>query len=90
MKLLTCPLNGPRPVAEFVCGGELRESPDPQTCSDAQWTDYLFNRNGAPGLKHEWWCHIASGYWFVVERDTFRDEVLATFAPERLREARQR
>jgi sarcosine oxidase subunit delta len=90
LKLLTCPLNGPRPVTEFVCGAELRESPDPQTCSDAQWTDYIFNRNGAPGVKREWWCHIASGYWFVVERDTLRDEVLATFAPERLREAARR
>ncbi|MCU0870474.1 MAG: sarcosine oxidase subunit delta, partial [Burkholderiales bacterium] len=29
MKLLTCPVNGPRPVAEFVYGGEVRPMPDP-------------------------------------------------------------
>ena len=27
MKIMTCPLNGPRPVAEFACWGELRPMP---------------------------------------------------------------
>ena len=30
MKLLTCPINGPRPVSEFVYGGEVRPMPDPE------------------------------------------------------------
>ncbi len=38
MKIMTCPLNGPRPVSEFVYGGEVRHSPDPNTCSDAEWS----------------------------------------------------
>ncbi len=29
MKLMHCPLNGPRNISEFVCGGEVREEPDP-------------------------------------------------------------
>ena len=32
-----------------------------------------------PGVKREWWCHTPSGYWFIVERDTARDEILATY-----------
>ena len=85
MKILVCPLNGPRPVSEFAYGGEVRRSPDPDTCSDAQWSDYVFNRSGSPGAKYEWWCHIASGFWFVVLRDTSRDVVIATYSAEELR-----
>lgn len=79
MKLLHCPINGPRPVSEFAFGGEVREMPDPVTCSDLQWSDYVFNRNGAPGVKKEWWYHLASGVWFIAERDTTADRVLRTY-----------
>jgi sarcosine oxidase subunit delta len=78
MKIMTCPINGPRPISEFVYGGEVRDMPDPATCSDATWADYVFNRNGAPGVKHEWWCHVASNTWFIAIRDTGKDDVLST------------
>lgn len=85
MKLLRCPLNGERPLLEFVCGGEVRAVPEAD-CSDAEWTAYLLNRNSVPRLKREWWCHTPSGYWFIAERDTARDEFLRTYdaseAPE--------
>jgi sarcosine oxidase subunit delta len=87
MKVITCPLNGPRPVSEFAYAGEVREMPDPDMCSDAEWTRYVFDRSGIPGVKREWWCHIASGYWFIVERDTALDRVLATYDAEQLRES---
>jgi sarcosine oxidase subunit delta len=79
MKLLTCPINGPRPVSEFACAGEVRPMPDPAACTDEQWADYVFNRNGAPGVKQEWWCHVPSGVWFIAERDTLADRVLRTY-----------
>ena len=85
MKILVCPLNGPRPISEFVYGGEVRQSPDPDKCSDAEWSDYVFNRSGSPGQKHEWWWHIASGFWFVVLRDTARDVVIDTLTSEDVR-----
>jgi sarcosine oxidase subunit delta len=85
MKVLICPLNGPRPVSEFVYGGEVRISPDPNTCSDASWSDYVFNRSGTPGIKREWWCHIASGLWFIALRDTARDVVIATYPADSVR-----
>jgi sarcosine oxidase subunit delta len=85
MKILVCPLNGPRPVSEFAYGGEVRRSPDPNTCSDAEWSSYVFNRSGSPGAKYEWWCHIASGFLYVDLRDTTRDQVIDTFPAEAVR-----
>jgi len=79
MKIMTCPVNGARPVAEFAYGGELREMPDPVVASDREWAHYVFNRNGLSGLKREWWCHIASGVWFIAERDTKTDIVMRTY-----------
>jgi sarcosine oxidase subunit delta len=78
LKIIDCPLNGPRPLLEFVYGGEVRSMPDPERCSDAEWSAYLFNRASVPGVKREWWCHTPSGYWFIVERDTVRDLILRT------------
>lgn len=79
MKIMTCPVNGPRPISEFVYGGEFRPMPDPQTCGDLAWADYVFNRNGAAGVKVEWWCHAPSTTWFMAERDTARDAILRTY-----------
>jgi sarcosine oxidase subunit delta len=76
---MPCPINGLCPVTEFHFGGEVRGMPEPGACTDAQWADYLFNRNGAPGVKHEWWCHIPSNTWFIAERDTAADRVLHTW-----------
>ena len=86
MKLLRCPVNGTRPVSEFAYGGEVREMPDPESCTDLEWTDYVFNRSGIPAVKREWWCHVASGYWFIAERDTLRDKVLKTYPVDELTE----
>ena len=79
MKLLTCPLNGPRPLQEFHFGGEVREMPDVASASDEQWLDYVFNRQGQGGVKRQWWYHTPSGTWFIAERDNRTDEVLRTY-----------
>ena len=79
MKLLRCPINGVRPLQEFTYGGDVREQPHPNVVSDHQWADYVFNRAGEPGLKREWWYHIASGTWFIAERDTQKDEFVRTY-----------
>ena len=79
MKILICPINGPRPISEFVYGGEHRDMPDPEKANDADWADYVFNRNGAPGVKNEWWCHAPSNTWFIAVRDTEKDQVVRTF-----------
>jgi sarcosine oxidase subunit delta len=79
MKVLNCPVNGPRPVQEFAFGGEFRNMPDPEAATDAQWLDYVYNRQGAPGTRREWWYHASSGTWFIAERDTATDEVKRTY-----------
>lgn len=79
MKIMTCPVNGPRAINEFAYAGEFRVMPDPGLTGDTAWADYVFNRNGVAGIKQEWWCHTPSGVWFIAERDTTRDVILRTY-----------
>ena len=79
MKLMRCPVNGVRPIQEFAYGGLVRPMPDPKQTSDQTWAGYVFNRSGEPGVKQEWWYHLASGTWFIAERDTLRDEIIRTY-----------
>ena len=76
MKLLNCPHIGLRPVSEFSYGGEAIAEPDSTACDDSAWADYVFNVNGEPGIRREWWHHGPSGIWFVFERDTQTDAVV--------------
>ncbi len=81
MKIMNCPLNGPRNISEFVYGGEVRQMPDHNNCSDIDWADYVFYSDNRIGVITEWWLHAASGYWFIAERHTASDEVLRTYDP---------
>lgn len=53
--------------------------PEPDGTSDIEWARYVFNRSGEPQVKKEWWYHIASGVWFIAERDTLKDVFLKTY-----------
>ena len=79
MKIMTCPINVPRLISEFAYWGECKTMPDPASSTDVQWADYVFNKNGAPGIKHEWWCHTPSNTWFIAVRDTVSDVIEKTF-----------
>jgi len=79
MKIMNCPLNGPRNISEFTYGGEFKVMPDPATCTDAEWADYVFNSDNEAGVVREWWMHNASSYWFLAERHTVTDQILRTF-----------
>jgi sarcosine oxidase, subunit delta len=79
MKLIPCPINGLRPAQEFLFGGEVREMPDPNVISDADWGTFVFCRQGEPGVRREWWYHLASGTWFVAERDDVHDVFIRTY-----------
>jgi len=79
MKLINCPVNGTRPVSEFVFGGEFRVMPDPNQCPDSEWASYVHHRDGAPGMKKEWWYHAPSGTWFIAERNTMTEEITRTY-----------
>ncbi len=79
MKMLTCPLNGPRNISEFSYGGEVERMPDPQTASTQAWVDYVFMHENSAGVVREWWCHTATAYWFIAERNTVTDEIIRTY-----------
>ena len=89
MKILTCPLNGPRNIQEFVYGGEVAQMPDSARCSDAEWADYVFLPENKKGVIREWWCHGATNYWFIAERDTASDEILRTYPAGELFQSRR-
>ena len=79
MKIMTCPLNGPRNISEFSYGGEVTAMPDPKTCAAAEWADYIFMSDNTAGVVREWWCHTATSYWFIAERNTMTDEIIRTY-----------
>ena len=88
MKILNCPLNGPRNISEFVWGGEVKAMPDPALSRDRAWADYVFLEDNKAGLVREWWCHVATSFWFIAERNTVTDEIIRTYAPGELFKAR--
>lgn len=84
MKIMICPLNGPRNISEFSYGGEVREMPDQNTCTDEQWADYVFNKDNQIAIVKEWWIHTPSSYWFIAERHTASDEIIRTYDAKEL------
>jgi sarcosine oxidase, subunit delta len=84
MKIMICPLNGPRNISEFVYGGEVRDIPDQNTCTDQEWADYVFNQDNQIAIVREWWMHAPSSYWFIAERHTASDEVIRTYDPKEI------
>ena len=84
MKIINCPLNGPRNAQEFVHGGEVVPMPDPHASSDAEWASFVFLENNTAGVVREWWCHGPTNYWFIAERDTVTDEILRTYRASEL------
>ena len=84
MKIMPCPLNGPRNIQEFICAGPVEPHPDPNRCSDHEWTEYVWMEENLAGVVREWWCHVATSYWFIAERNTVTDEILATYPADRV------
>ena len=67
-----------RTEAELTCGGEadIARPIDPLTVSDAEWTDYLYNRSNPKGLlREQWCCSSGCGQWFKVERHSVSHDV---------------
>ncbi|OUR86298.1 sarcosine oxidase subunit delta [Marinomonas sp. 42_23_T18] len=84
MKIMNCPLNGPRNISEFVYGGEVKPMPELSTCSDKEWAEYVFYYENSIRIVKEWWFHSPSGYWFIAERHTASDDILKTYDPSEL------
>lgn len=78
MKIMRCPLNGPRNISEFACLGECKLPPAPEAGTQA-WSEYVFLETNPAGLIRELWVHIPTNYVFVAERNTLNEEILQTF-----------
>ena len=81
---MPCPLNGPRNIQEFICAGPVEPHPDPNRCTDREWTEFVWMEENLAGVVREWWCHVATSYWFIAERNTVTDEILATYPADRV------
>ncbi len=80
MLRIPCPYCGTRDESEFRFGGESHVERPGLEVSDAEWADYLFNRNNPKGLHYERWCHTyGCGQWFNVVRDTLTHEIYAVY-----------
>ncbi len=53
--------------------------PNPKDMNDEQWADFMWMSNNTAGVVQEWWCHAATSYWFIAERNTITDEILKTY-----------
>jgi heterotetrameric sarcosine oxidase delta subunit len=80
MLRIACPYCGTRDESEFRFGGESHVERPGLEVSDAEWADYLFNRNNPKGLHYERWCHTyGCSQWFNVVRDTLTHEIHAVY-----------
>lgn len=80
MLRITCPYCGERDEQEFNWGGESHIRRPELVASDAQWGDYLFNRNNLKGLSFERWCHsYGCNQWFNVARNTVTHEIYVAY-----------
>ena len=82
MKIMHCPLNGPRNISEFACHGEVIPMPDPGALDDRAWAEHVWFANNTAGVVREWWCHLPTSFWFIAERNTLTDEILRTYGAE--------
>ena len=81
MKIMPCPLNGPRNISD---GGDVSPLPSVESAPDKAWAEHTFYAYNGTGVAREWWYHTPSGYWFVAERHRVSDDILRTYDPSEL------
>ena len=82
MLMIECPWCGPRTEEEFTCGGQshIERPAHPETASDQEWADYLYQRINPKGVHYERWRHTyGCRQWFNVARDTVSHEIVAVY-----------
>jgi heterotetrameric sarcosine oxidase delta subunit len=80
MLRISCPYCGLRDEPEFLFGGPSHVTRPPSDATDAEWTDYLFNRENPKGVHYERWLHaFGCQRWFNVARQTTTHHILAVY-----------
>ena len=82
MQLFTCPFCGERDETEFHFGAEAGKTrPEPAAeVSAGRWAEYLYGKANPKGATREIWVHSTCGEFFLMERDTVTQEVIASTA----------
>lgn len=76
MLYIPCPFCGPRDETEFTYGGPSHVTRPDLSCTDREWTQYLYTRANTKGAYRERWLHsFGCGRWFNVLRDTTTHEI---------------
>ena len=78
MKILTCPVNGPRNIAEFQYLGPVRAASAEEP---GELIEALFYAENPLGVMREWWRHTPSNTILIAERHTVTDQIVATYLP---------
>jgi heterotetrameric sarcosine oxidase delta subunit len=80
MLRIPCPYCGVRDEPEFTFGGPSHITRPAAEATDAEWSDYLFNRDNPKGIHYERWLHAyGCARWFNVARHTVTHEILAVY-----------
>ena len=80
MLQIKCPWCSYRDETEFAFGGPTHVERPRIVSSDAEWADYLFNRDNPKGIHYERWVHqYGCGRWFNVARDTVTHRIYAVY-----------
>lgn len=83
MFLIHCPYcEESREEEEFHAVGEahIARPAEPESCSDAEWGDYLFYRDNPRGVHRELWVHAAGcRKYFNLLRDTLSYEIHGSY-----------
>ncbi|MCJ1902462.1 MULTISPECIES: sarcosine oxidase subunit delta [Paracoccus] len=76
MKIMTCPVNGPRNISEFQWLGPVHAEDEAR---DETLVERLFLAPNPMGVLREWWRHTPSNTVFIAERNLISDEILRTW-----------
>ena len=80
MLRIRCPYCGMRDEQDFSYGGESHVTRPTIDANDADWSDYLFNKENPKGNHYERWVHsYGCGRWFNIARDTVTHEIHVTY-----------
>jgi sarcosine oxidase, subunit delta len=75
MKQFQCPVLGLRPAHEFICAGSAISGLLQSDSAIARSAVYFGDATAR--VKREWWYHRPSQFWFLIDRDTASDEIVA-------------
>jgi sarcosine oxidase subunit delta len=76
---IDCKDLGLRNITEFAWGGEVQAPVD--STDAAAWAASVWLRANAAGPVTEWWYHVPTSTWHIVQRNTLTSEQIGLAVP---------